>query len=121
MDWSKVKHFTEDEFACKCGCGYNGPHPQLVAALDMVREEFGKPISILSGCRCPKHNAETPGAVEDSAHVRGYAADLRCLDSGDRLDLLKILPKYFSRIGIYKSFIHVDCDPEKPRHVAWVG
>lgn len=37
MDWSKVKFFKENEFACKCGCGFNNINPQLVLALDMAR------------------------------------------------------------------------------------
>jgi uncharacterized protein YcbK (DUF882 family) len=118
VDWTKVKYFKSGEFECKCGCGFCSPHPQLVMALDMVRREYGRPIDIRSGCRCEAHN-ERVGGVPSSAHVTGYAVDIACDNSRDRLDLIKILPRFFSRIGVAKSFIHVDCDPALPMHVMW--
>lgn len=119
MDWSKVRNFKESEFACKCGCGYNVINPQLVMALDMARKEAKVPFTISSGCRCKNHNA-TVGGVDDSAHVRGHAADIAVRGSAHRMAVLRALLRYFDRIGVDKNFIHVDNDPDKPASVLWV-
>ena len=119
MDWAKIRHFTEDEFACKCGCGKNNINMQLVAALDMARKDAGIPIRISSGCRCKAHNARV-GGVPDSAHVGGYAVDIQITNSADRLRIVKALMRYFDRIGIDKQFVHVDIDPSKPGPAMWV-
>ena len=119
MDWSKVRNFKESEFACKCGCGYNVINPQLVMALDMARKEAKVPFTISSGCRCKNHNA-TVGGVDDSAHVRGHAADIVVQGSAHRMAVLRALLRYFDRVGVDKNFIHVDNDPDKPTSVLWV-
>ena len=119
MNWNKVQYFKPDEFCCKCGCGLCNPHPQLVAVLDAVRKDYGAPIHITSGCRCNAHN-EKVGGVPSSAHTKGFAVDIRCDSSADRASLLPVLQRYFDRIGIAKTFIHVDLDPDLPHGVTWV-
>lgn len=71
-------YFDDYEFACKCGRhGYDSDgHPildhvidkRLVDVLDAIRERIGQPIEVLSGYRCPEHNAEV-GGVPNSQHV----------------------------------------------------
>jgi uncharacterized protein YcbK (DUF882 family) len=43
--------------------------------LDPVRTEWGSPIIVSSGYRCPLLNREV-GGVEGSYHIRGMAADI---------------------------------------------
>ena len=43
--------------------------------LDPAREQFGKPIYVNSGFRCPLHNT-TVGGVPKSQHIAGEAADI---------------------------------------------
>lgn len=119
MDWSKIRHFKEDEFACRCGCGYNAINAQLVAALDLARKDAGIGFSISSGCRCKEHNKRV-GGVADSAHVHGFAVDIQVNNSAHRLRVVKALVRYFDRIGIDKNFIHVDIDPSKHGPAMWV-
>ena len=49
------KNFNRSEFACKgknC-CGHSAAvHPDLVDALQALRDRIGKPLSITSGFRC---------------------------------------------------------------------
>jgi uncharacterized protein YcbK (DUF882 family) len=69
-------HFSRSEFACKDGCGLDTPDPLLVSALEDLREKIGGiPITIISGCRCAKHNAKV-GGVDASTHETGKAADI---------------------------------------------
>ena len=44
--------------------------------LDPIREDWGGPISVSSGYRCPELNAKVGGA-KTSGHLYGYCADLQ--------------------------------------------
>lgn len=79
--WTSVKHFKKDEFVCKCGgkyCKGNTAQPQekLVRVLDKMRDNLGGSMTIVSGVRCAKHNANE-GGVSNSRHLSGKAADIR--------------------------------------------
>jgi len=69
-------HFQRAEFACKCGCGFDTVDIQTLEILEAVRQHFGKPVTITSGCRCPNHNRRVGGA-SNSQHVFGRAADIQ--------------------------------------------
>jgi len=81
--WKTVRHFTRQEFACKCGqyhspyCdGYPAePKEALVRIADALRSHFGVPVTVVSGLRCPRHNRDS-GGVEGSYHLTGEAADI---------------------------------------------
>lgn len=75
LSWDNIKHFKKEEFTCKCGCGMNNIDLRLVKILDDIRESFGKPCVVTSGCRCAKHNKNV-GGVQGSRHVLGKAADI---------------------------------------------
>ena len=87
--------------------------------LDQARDKFDKPININSGFRTPAHN-ESVGGTENSSHLKGLAADVACIASQDRFDLINIfLDLGITRIGIAKTFIHIDVDPDKSHNVIW--
>ena len=44
--------------------------------LDPIREDWGSPISVSSGYRCPELNAKVGGA-KTSGHLYGFCADLQ--------------------------------------------
>jgi zinc D-Ala-D-Ala carboxypeptidase len=50
--------------------------PRLVELLEKIRAQQGVAVHIVSGYRCPIHNAQVGGA-HDSQHVYGAAADIR--------------------------------------------
>jgi len=119
--WKKIKHFKKDEFACNCGCGLNIIDKDFVKKLDLARSYARLPFSINSGCRCKKHNRskKVKGRV-NSSHLYGLGVDIECLSSRDRSRILvSLLGAGFVRIGIYKNFIHVDNDLDKPQNVIW--
>jgi uncharacterized protein YcbK (DUF882 family) len=68
-------NFTRGEFACACGCGYAEVDLGLVRALQLLRDQLGKPVRVISGCRCPSHNREAGGGTY-SQHLLGMAADV---------------------------------------------
>ena len=77
--WGKIRHWTREEFRCRCvGKHCNGfpaePDETLVELLDDVREDLGAPAIASSGVRCAQHNANV-GGVANSRHLSGRAAD----------------------------------------------
>tara|TARA_R100000664_G_C2749510_1_gene136888 strand:+ start:140 stop:523 length:384 start_codon:yes stop_codon:yes gene_type:complete len=95
------------EFNCPC-CGKNEMNQLFIDTLRAAREYSNTPFVINSGYRCEKHNKKI-GGVSSSTHIVGSAADIHCTESRQRaLILCGLLEAGFSRIGIAKTFIHVD-------------
>lgn len=115
-----TKNFSRHEFACKCGCGRDDISLELVAVLQELREALGAPLTITSGVRCMAHNAAV-GAKPSSAHVKGLAADIACSDSRTRMLLVSLaLHAGIGRVGIARTFVHLDLDKTLPQEVLWL-
>ena len=120
-----MRYFKSEEFHCKCGepdCPARGEiNLVLGQKLDTLRSMVGTPLVINSGLRCPEYNRKV-GGVDSSAHEAGLAADIAASDSGIRFRILQALfnADLFKRVGIAKSFVHVDIDGSKAPNVAWL-
>jgi zinc D-Ala-D-Ala carboxypeptidase len=118
-----MNYFKQEEFHCHCKkCATFKISQALVDKLNKAREEYGKPMDVVSGYRCPEYNAKV-GGVQSSSHVDGNAADIYCYDGFNRFKMIKAFyDAGFNRIGIAESFIHVDIStkPEHPQGVVWV-
>ena len=69
------KHFQAWEFACHhCGVVPGISH-DLLRVLEQLRATNDRPLRVVSGYRCPTHNAAVGGA-KGSRHLHGDAADL---------------------------------------------
>ena len=116
-----TNHFSYWEFACRCGCGEERIDIGFVNDLQQVRSLHGEAFIIVSGCRCPSHNA-AEGGSKVSAHLVkdlgtgpfSHAADIYCPTSLDRAELLPLLWSRFDRVGIGRDFLHVDIDLSLP-------
>lgn len=111
-----TNNFTKSQITCKCGCGYNDISMILMHMLQDMRNKYGKPIYITSGCRCRIHNASVGGKL-NSAHLTGLAVDIAFANSQQLYILIELaIHAGFKRIGInFKSkFIHLDIDLNKP-------
>lgn len=73
-DLPVAEHFRLREFECPC-CHCARLCPLLVELLEAVRAQWGKPVVISSGYRCPSHNRRVKGAAR-SLHLEGRAADV---------------------------------------------
>lgn len=105
-----MKHFKEREFVCKCCVELPSFAKENVVALvsnvlDPAREQFGGPVLVNSGYRCPKHNSEV-GGVANSQHLRGEAADITCVDN-KRLKQIIVENGKFDQLIDYGTFLHV--------------
>jgi len=113
-----IRYFRAKEFVCK-HCKQVKIESRLIETLENLRQYLKVPVVITSAYRCPKHNQEI-GGVPNSAHTRGYAVDIRVLDSRTRFYVVRwLLDRGINRIGIGRDFIHFDLDPEKPKNVIW--
>ncbi len=112
----KFKYFKRSEFDCKC-CDKNLILDDFIEMLDIAREISGVPYVINSGYRCKEHN-KAVGGVENSSHLKGIAADIAVKNEFCRMRILEgVIKAGFKRIGIGKSFIHVDIDKSKGNSV----
>lgn len=113
-----MKHFKISEFACKC-CGKTEMKESTLEMIDLARDTANIPFYISSGYRCEFHNRSV-GGVNDSAHTKGYAVDIKYSGEDSRKIIIDSVKKAgFKRIGIANNFIHVDNDPTKPQNVSW--
>ena len=97
---------------------------EILQMLDAARELYGKPMKITSCFRTENYNEELKkkgyAASANSSHLKGLAADISCTTNSDRWDMIDSLLKAgFNRIGIAKTFIHVDIDEAKPPFLIW--
>lgn len=116
----KLKYFELSEFDSpdQENSGVNMDHTFL-RMLDKAREIAGISFKINSGYRSETHNLKVGGVPRSetnrgSSHLYGFAADISCTNSNHREIIVRSLIKAgFTRLGVAKSFIHVDNDPNK--------
>ena len=109
----KYFNFHECDSPDKPGSGHN-MEEEFLELLDCAREEAMTPFRITSGFRTKEHNDHVNG-VSSSSHLKGCAADISCTSSSQRSIIVRALINVgFTRLGIAKSFIHVDNDSTKP-------
>lgn len=106
------RHFSFDDFACKCG----GKYPTcpriwvkgaLIDSLEKLRARYYPDgMTIVSGCRCRQHNAAVGGA-RASQHMSGAAADLEYAVTSEKVAAMKIFGG-IGRSGSNRMVRHVD-------------
>jgi len=113
-------YITEDEYQCSC-CHKLPPdfnpglpsYAYLFNSFRRIREEWGKPLKISSGYRCPSHNKAIGGSYL-SVHMFGLALDIDVgtVEEVNRLFNIIVGIDKDLRIGKYTrsgTFIHIDC------------
>ncbi len=96
---------------------------EFIQKLQKIEKITKLPIfkMINSGARSPRHNKKV-GGVRSSAHQipTCKAADIKTRTKGIRNKIVKAAKEVgFKRIGIGKTFVHLDNDNSKPQYVAW--
>jgi len=115
-----IKHFKLEEFESPDmpGSGSRMNYGTLIK-LELMRMDVGEPIDPTSGWRSKYHNNKV-GGEKNSAHLYGFAVDLKCASIEFMLKLLEAAWKAgFRRFGIMNGAIHVDDDPTKVQNVMW--
>ena len=117
----EYRHFTLSEFDSpdKPGSG-DRMDRNFVAMLDEARDIAGVSFKVTSGYRTELRNREVGGKV-NSSHLVGKAADIHAPTSMLRFRIIAaLIAAGFTRIGIGRTFIHVDNDSNKTPGVAWL-
>jgi len=114
-----MKHFSPEEFQCRCGCGALVVDLILLKRLDLLRARVGEPLQITSGYRCPAHN-KAVGGKSTSEHVDGQGVDIAAPSSWLKMKIVReALPLGFNRVGIGQDFVHLGVSDTLPKHVLW--
>ena len=114
------KYFSESEFKkCVPSCSERDMDGAFLSLLDEVREKAGIPLILNCAYRSSSWD-KSKGRSGNSAHTRGKAVDIRCNASVTRYKIVKAaLDCGVRRIGIGRTFVHVDTDETKPQGVIW--
>jgi len=116
-----VRYFKIEEFDSpdKPGSG-ELMSKMLLEMLDELRGNCGFPLKINSGVRTEERNKAVGGSI-NSSHLKGLAVDIHCTESAKRFKIIdEALRLGFDRIGIAKTFIHLDIDLDKSPDVIWM-
>ena len=110
INWERYPNFSVKEFICS-HCGGEGVQPALLDKLQAMRTEYGKPMRITSGYRCPQHPVEAKKS-SPGAHALGLAADIAA-EGAEAHRILSLAFKHgFTGVGVQQKgtgrFIHVD-------------
>jgi zinc D-Ala-D-Ala carboxypeptidase len=121
MDWNRFPNFKAAEFNCS-HCGKNEMKPEFMAKLQALRTQYGKPMRVTSGYRCPQHPIEARKAAP-GAHASGCAADIG-IEGRDAHRLLSLAMSIgFNGIGVQQKgsgrFLHLDTLEGPTRPTLW--
>ena len=119
-----TENFSLPEFASKDGAAFpedvKTNLAELAENLQVLRDHFGRPVTVTSGYRSPAHNVRIGGA-SDSFHVRGMAADLQIAGVAPRVvyNAIELLIKSGKMkeggLGLYSGWVHYDIRGRKIR------
>ncbi len=117
------ENFSNDEIKCKCGCGLGEYTKIHFENMETLREELGKPITIISGCRCKTYNRKAGGAARSRHLPRRGKCDASDISvSGmkpEDVAALALSLGIFGGIGVGETRIHVDSRPFKTNPTMW--
>lgn len=115
-----AKYFTEGEFRrCSPPCSLQDMNQALMTRLDNARYQAGIPFVLNSAFRSVAYE-KSKGRAGTSSHTKGLAVDIRCNTDSNRYKIITaLLDNGFTRIGIGKTYIHADIDPNKTQKVIW--
>lgn len=114
----KSKYFSPAEFQrCDPPCAIDQMDGEFLRILDRVREYAGIPLVLNCAYRSKAHDL-SKGRSGNSAHTKGLAVDIRCTASANRFRIVEAaLANGITRIGIGKTFVHIDNDGTLPQGV----
>lgn len=116
----KAVYFQEKEFnRCTPGCSLQDMNQDFIKKLDNARRIAGIPFVINSAFRSVEYE-KAHGRKGTSSHTLGRAVDIRCNTDENRIIIVDALLRAgFNRIGIAKTYIHVDDSPKHKQRVMW--
>lgn len=103
--------------SCVPACKIEDLNPALVDAIIMAQKMAGFQFTITSAYRSQAYE-RSKGRKGSSSHCKGFAVDVSARDSYARYKIL-IAAAYsgIPRIGVGKTFLHLDIDETKPHPI----
>lgn len=113
--------FIDEEFKkCSPSCTRSQVNAESLARLERAREIADTPFVLSSAYRSPDYERKK-GRSGKGAHTEGRAFDILCNSSSVRWRIVfGALASGFRRIGIAKTFIHLDDSPNLPSPCIWL-
>ncbi|MDR2233916.1 MAG: hypothetical protein LBE56_12465 [Tannerella sp.] len=113
--------FKESEFQrCVPACSLQDMDQELMNRLDLLREKAGIPLVLNSAYRSVAHEKKM-GRAGTSAHTLRVAVDIRCGTDANRFKIVKAAIELgFARIGIAKTYLHLDISTRHTQEVVWL-
>lgn len=103
--------------SCVPACKVDDLNPALVDAIIMAQKMAGFQFTITSGFRSQAYE-RSKGRKGSSSHCKGLAVDVSTRDSHTRFKvLLAAAYSGIPRIGVGKTFLHLDIDETKARPI----
>lgn len=113
------EYFTDDELKCKCGCEELIFDQNARIKLNLIREDWGKPMIVSSGYRCPNHPLEVHKNATGE-HSTGMCVDIR-ISGLEAFDLAALARRHgVKRIGMNQKgningrFVHLGWNDNFP-------
>lgn len=107
-------HFSAWEMRCRCGraeCDAAPMQRPLLDKVELLRVEWGKPLSPTSARRCEYWNREVGGAPA-SQHLSGNAVDFFFPNLAEMESFAILAEKFrFAGIGKGRGIVHLDERP----------
>ncbi len=126
VDWENSKYFKATEFMCS-HTGTENMDAHFIEKLNMLRQIYGKPMTVSSGYRDSTHPVEAMKKDPTSgSHVSGKAADI-LIERAEAYKLLSLaFDVGFTGLGVNQKggarFLHLDTiesSPTRPRPTIW--
>ena len=126
MKYFSISEMTRSDTAKRLGID-NTPSDKIKknltlfinTVLDPIREDWGSPIIVSSGYRCPELN-KAVGGVKTSGHLYGYCADLQV--KGDLRKFSNFVIEWMKEHQMkYDQIIWEKCGNVTWLHFCWIG
>lgn len=108
------EYFHPEEFyRCVPSCSVDDMRSFFMYKLNVARHIAGVPFHLNSAYRSVDWEKKH-GRTGSSSHCKGLAVDVRCFSDHDRYRIVYgAICAGFRRIGVHRSFVHLDLDPDK--------
>jgi hypothetical protein len=105
---------VDTKLLCTCGhkdCDKRSVNQETLDKIQLVRDDYNRPMTITSGGRCPNHDDELKKAYPGD-HQKQYAVDVSYEGVLERTKLLVLAGRHgATRVAFGKTFVHMAWTP----------